>query len=222
MKTKKIFLVMTFLILLNFSTPVMANDDVRVEVEARNGVFVTPGTTRKFEEIKEWIKKIQEEAREDRKDLREETREERKNLRENIKEDRKEAISTIAVERKTVWTEMKRKQVQMITQRIEDELNIRYKIILKLKEKISERITKKSTTHDMTLASAKLAQFSDAQYKADMVILNTKLGDIAKSETPKVMLPEVRGLANKVRISIRSMHQFLMEVMKLIASAPAK
>lgn len=213
---------MTFLILLNFSTPVMANEDVRVEVEARNGVVVTPGTTRKFEGIKEWIKKIQEEAREERKDLREEMREKQKNLREDLKEERKEAKTTITVQKKTIWTEVKRKQVQMITQRIEDELNIRYKIILKLKEKIGERITEKSTTHDMSLASAKLAQFSDAQYKADMEMLNTKLDEIAKSETPKVMLPEVRGLANRVRISIRSMHQFLVEVMKLIASAPEK
>jgi len=160
------------------------------------------------------------EGAQERKELRQEVRQENKELKEEIKENREEARSTITTQKKTVWTEMKRKQVGMITQRIQTELDLRYKIILKLKEKIGERITKKSATNDMASASAKLKNFTDSQYQSDMTLLKAKLTEITSSDTPKSLLPGVREAANKVRVSLRSMHLFLVEVMKLVATAP--
>lgn len=198
------------------------DDDAQERLETVVTVSVTPRPTGVFRDMREDEKERRENVREEIKELREDAREERKENREEVREGQKEAKTTVAEQKKTMWTEMKRRQVGLITQRIQDELNIRYKIILKLKEKIGERITKKAETHEMSRAAAKLEEFDVSQYEADMVVLKTKLDEISESETPKMLLPEVRGLANKARISLRSMHQFLVEVMKLIATAPKR
>jgi len=149
-------------------------------------------------------------------------REEIQEDRQEAKEVRQEARATITTQRKTMWTEMKRKQVQLITGRIQKELEMRHAIVLRLKAKIQERITVKSETHNMSEASAKMAQFSDIQYQAEMTALKTKMAEITASETPRDLLPGVRESANRVRTQIRAMHQFLVEVMKLVATAPEK
>jgi len=153
---------------------------------------------------------------------REETREQIREEREELKEDRQEIRTTIVAQKKTMWTEMKRRQVQAIVNRIQKELEMRYSIVLKLKNKIGERIEKKSITHDTALASAKLALFSDAQYQTEMTALKAKMAEITASETPRDLLPGVRESANRVRVQLRAMHQFLVEVMKLVATAPRK
>jgi len=198
-KTKNLVFLVTVLVLLNSGPTVMASDDdIQERTEMRVTSALTPKPARAFQEM-----------RENRKEIREEEKEERKENKEEKKE-----------EKKTLWTEMKKKQVEMITERIQTELDIRYKIVLKLKEKIGERITRKSATNDMASASAKLVQFSDAQYKADMLVLGTKLEEITTSDTPKSLLPGVREAANKVRVSLRLMHLYLVDVMKLVATAP--
>jgi len=185
-------LVMTFLILLNSSTVAMAIND---DNRGRSG---------EVNEMKQGII------------------EDKKGFEEKPGEDLREVKTTITTQKKTMWTEMKRKQVKLIIERIQTELDLRYKIILKLKEKIGERITKKSATHNMATASAKLTQFSETQYQTDVTALKAKLTEITASDTPKSLLPGVKEAANKVRVSLRSMHQFLVEVMKLVATAPEK
>lgn len=146
----------------------------------------------------------------------------RKDFKEERREERKDAKTTITEQRKTLWTEMKKRQVQMVSTRILTELDLRHNIVLKLKSKIADRLAAKSTNFDTTAASAKLALFSDTKYQTDLTDLKTKMAAITTSTTPKDLLPGIKQAANVVRKDLRDQHLFLVEVMKLVATSPKK
>ena len=147
-------------------------------------------------------------------------KQELQDLRQENQDERQEPRVTAKQERKTLWTELKKKQVKMVTARIQKELQFRFEIIQKLKIKIANRITEKSATHDTSAATAKLALFSDSQYQADLVIFQTKINDLTLSDTPKDLMPGIRQAANDIRKDLRNLHLSLVEVMKLVATSP--
>jgi len=155
-------------------------------------------------------------------DVRPTFRSERQENKQENKEDRQEARETITQAHKTIWTEVKKKQIRLSTTRIQTELQLRYDILQKFKTKIGERIAKKSVDYDTTAAATKFAQFSDTQYQTDLKDFNTKITALTSSTTPRDLMPGIRDAANIVRKDIRDLHLFLVEVMKLVATSPKK
>lgn len=160
--------------------------------------------------------------KQEREDFKDERREKVKDFRNETKVEREGTRGTIAEQRKTLWTEMKKRQVQMVSTRILTELDLRHNIVLKLKSKIADRLAAKSTNFDTTAASAKLALFSDTKYQTNLTDLKTKMAAITTSTTPKDLLPGIKEAANVVRKDLRDQHLFLVEVMKLVATSPKK
>lgn len=171
------------------------------------------------------LKQFRQERIETRNEIKQDIKEVREtvqNMRQDLEATITQARATQAQERKTVWTALKKKQVQMVANRLVKELETRFNIIQKLKTKISERITAKSAAYDTSAASAKLALFSDAQFQTDLASLKAKIAVITVSETPKDLLLGIRTAADVVRKDLRNLHLFLVEVMKLVATAPKK
>jgi hypothetical protein len=187
---------------------------------------ITPKPENWFKGILPTFKAKREELRLDFKDARKEFNQESKEIRKDSQEDskeiRQEIRTTIKQERTTLWTEFKKKRVQMAASRIQTELELRYKIVQKLKTKIGERITNKSVEFDTAAASAKLTLFSDAKYQTDMTDFKTKITALTASSTPKELLEAVKQSADTVRKDLREMHLFLVDVMKLVATSPKK
>lgn len=131
-----------------------------------------------------------------------------KDFRQEIKTDRKDNS-----------LENKRTKAQATLKRLHQGIVSRYGNTLKQKAKIEARIIKIGTTRDLTLAKAKLAEFSDVKYKSDLALFDAKVVEVLASTTPLKLTPELKTLAKSLEADLKSMRQTLADALRLIIKA---
>lgn len=139
----------------------------------------------------------------------------------------KTARTTAVQERKQIKLETKITRAQASMNRLRQGIISRYENVLKQKASIEARITKiesavvptGKTARDLTLAKAKLAEFSSEKYTANLTTFDAKAAEVLASTTPLKLTPELKTLAKTLDVDIKTMRTTLADTLRLIIKA---
>jgi hypothetical protein len=153
---------------------------------------------------------------EERQEIRQENREDRQEMREEIKETTQE----MRQENKDNRLELRRQNATNIANNIVSKLEKRFEYLTKVKDRLQLKIDNLKATHNMTEAQAKLDLYDTTKYATDLAALKAKVATITTTDKPKTVVPALKETTKLVQQDLKDLHQFLVNVLKLIIKAP--
>jgi DNA repair exonuclease SbcCD ATPase subunit len=153
---------------------------------------------------------------EQRQEIRQENQEDRQEMLQENRENRRELRTTIVQDR----LELRRQNALKIGNNIVIKLENRFNHLEKIKARLQSKITALKTTRDMTEAQTKLDAYDTSKYAADLAALKAKVATITTTDKPKTLAPALKDITNLVQKDLKNLHQYLVDVLKLIIKAP--
>ena len=142
--------------------------------------------------------------------------------RKEIRQEAREEVKEIRQEKKAALTEIKQKRIQNVFDAIKKGLIKRHESLLKIKDKISARISKNPMNKDTTQAKVELAKFDAAEssYQTDLASLNARFEELKNSSKPADLLKNLRDSVNLVKKDLNNIKTILKTTVNILAKAP--
>lgn len=142
--------------------------------------------------------------------------EERREIRQENQEDRQE----MRQENKDNRLELRRQNATNIANNIVSKLEKRFEYLNKIKDRLQLKINGLKATRNMAQAQAKLDAYDTTKYATDLAALKAKVATITTTDKPKTVVPALKDATKLVQQDLKDLHQFLVDVLKLIVKAP--
>lgn len=114
----------------------------------------------------------------------------------------------------------KRQDAQKISEKIVLQLSKRFDYLSTIKDRLQSKITSLDSTRNMSAANTRLAEYIPTNYNLHLTTLKTNLDSIQSSNQPSSLIPSLRVDAKVVQNDLKSLHQILVDTLKLIIKSP--